>query len=208
MLDPLLRRWIDPSLDKAGGWLARRGMSANAFSLAGLGVGLAAVPLLAGERYDLALLVILLNRLIDGLDGAIARQRGPTAFGGYLDILCDMAFYAAVPMGFALARPENAVWTALLLASFVCTASSFLGRAVVAAQRGEPDDGARGRKSFFHAAGLIEGTETVIAFILFCLLPGFFPWLAAIIAGLCFWTAVARAVEVYRSEKIKISLFK
>ena len=73
-------------------------------------------------------------------------------FGGYLDIMCDMGFYAAVPLGFALARPDNALWAALLLASFVCTASSFLGRAVLAGQRGEPDDGARGRKSFFHAA--------------------------------------------------------
>ena len=175
-------------------------MSANAVSLAGLGVGLLAIPLLAWQRYDVALLVILLNRLIDGLDGAIARQRGPTTFGGYLDILCDMAFYAAVPVGFALARPENALWAALLLASFVCTASSFLGRAVVAAQLGEPDDGARGRKSFFHAAGIIEGTETVIAFILFCLFPAGFPWLASIFAGLCLWTAAARAVEAHQSE--------
>jgi phosphatidylglycerophosphate synthase len=208
MLDPLLRRWIDPSLDKAGAGLARRSMSANAFTLAGLGVGLATVPLLAAERYDIALLVILLNRLIDGLDGAIARQKGPTAFGGYLDILCDMAFYAAVPLGFALARPDNAVWAALLLASFVCTASSFLGRAVVAAQRGEPDDGARGAKSFFHAAGIIEGTETVVAFVLFCLFPEAFPWLAGVFAGLCLWTAAARAVEAYRSENVKIRFFK
>jgi phosphatidylglycerophosphate synthase len=208
MLDPLLRRWIDPSLNKAGAWLARRDLSANAFSLAGLGVGLAVVPLLACERYDIALLVILLNRLIDGLDGAIARQKGPTAFGGYLDILCDMAFYAAVPLGFALARPDNAVWAALLLASFVCTASSFLGRAVVAAQRGEPDDGARGAKSFFHAAGIIEGTETVVAFVLFCLFPSAFPWLAGVFTGLCLWTAVARAMEVYRSESGKIRFFK
>jgi phosphatidylglycerophosphate synthase len=207
MLDPLLRRWIDPSLNKAGAWLARRDMSANAFTLAGLGVGLATVPLLAAERYDIALLVILLNRLIDGLDGAIARQKGPTAFGGYLDILCDMGFYAAVPLGFALARSDNAVWAALLLASFVCTASSFLGRAVIAAQRGEPHDGARGRKSFFHAAGIIEGTETVIAFVLFCLFPSAFPWLAGVFAGLCLWTAVARAVEAYRSEMGKISFF-
>ncbi len=195
MLDPLLRRWIDPSLNQAGGWLARRDMSANAFSVAGLAIGLASVPLLAWERYDVALLVILLNRLIDGLDGAIARHKGPTRFGGYLDIMCDMGFYAAVPFGFALARPDNALWAALLLASFVCTASSFLGRAVLAAQRGEPDDGARGAKSFFHAAGLVEGTETVIAFVLFCLFPLVFPWLAGIFAGLCFWTAVARVVE-------------
>lgn len=199
MLDPLLRRWIDPSLDRAGGWLARRRMSANAFSLAGLAVGLVAVPLLAVERYDAALLTILLNRLVDGLDGAIARHKGATAFGGYLDIMCDMGFYAAVPIGFALAQPGNALWAALLLASFVCTASSFLGRAVLAAQRGESDDGARGAKSFFHAAGIVEGTETIVAFVLFCLFPSAFPWLAALFAGLCLWTAAARVVEVKRN---------
>src|SRR3954453_1345306 len=195
MLDPVLRRWIDPSLNQTGAWVARRGMSANAFRLAGLAVGLATVPLLAWGRFDLALLVILLNRLIDGLDGAIARSKGPTPFGGYLDIMCDMVFYAAVPLGFALARPDNALWAALLLASFVCTASSFLGRAVLAVQRGEPDDGARGRKSFFHAAGIVEGTETIVAFVLFCLFPEAFPWLAGSFAVLCFWTAVARVLE-------------
>ncbi len=88
------------------------------------------MPLLAFGHYGAALLVILINRLLDGLDGAVARHGRPTAFGGYLDIVCDMAFYAAVPLGFALAQPENAVWAALLLASFVCTCASFLGRAV------------------------------------------------------------------------------
>jgi phosphatidylglycerophosphate synthase len=196
MLDPLLRRWIDPSLNRAGAWLARRDISANAVSLAGLAVGLATVPLLAWGHYEMALLVILLNRLMDGLDGAIARHKGTTPFGGYLDIMCDMGFYAAGPLGFALARPDNALWAALLLASFVCTASSFLGRAVLAVQRGEPDDGARGAKSFFHAAGIVEGTETIIAFALFCLFPAAFPWLAGIFAILCFWTAAARILGV------------
>ena len=196
MLDPLLRRWIDPSLTRAGAWLAGRDISANAVSLAGLAVGLTMVPLLAWGRYELALLVILLNRLMDGLDGAIARHKGATPFGGYLDIMCDMGFYAAVPLGFALARPDNALWAALLLASFVCTASSFLGRAVLAVQRGEPDDGARGAKSFFHAAGIVEGTETIVAFVLFCLFPAAFAWLAGIFAILCFWTAAARVFGV------------
>jgi phosphatidylglycerophosphate synthase len=107
MLDPLLRRWIDPPLNQAGAWLDQRGMSANAFSIAGLAIGLAAVPLLAWGCYEMALLVILANRLIDGLDGAIARSKGTTPFGGYLDIMCDMGFYAAVPLGFALAHPDN-----------------------------------------------------------------------------------------------------
>lgn len=198
MFDPVLRRLIDPPLNRAGAWLAGQGVPANGASLAGLAVGLLAVPALAHGRYDLALLIILLNRLIDGLDGPIARQGEPTPFGGYLDIMCDMAFYAAVPLGFAFADPANAVWAAALLASFVCTAASFLGRAVLAAQVGEANDGKRGRKSFFHAAGLVEGSETIAAFVLFCLLPGAFPWLAGLSAALCFWTAAARVVEAYR----------
>ena len=199
MLDPILRRWMNPSLDRAGAWLAQRDVSANATSLIGLAIGLLAVPLLAYGRYEAALGVILFNRLLDGLDGAIARRRGITAFGGYLDIVCDMAFYAAIPVGFALASPGNALWAALLLASFVCTATSFLGRAVMAAQRSEPDDGRRGRKSFFYAAGIVEGTETVVAFVLFCLFPTGFPWLAGLFALLCCWTAAARVVDAYRS---------
>ena len=200
MLDPVLRQWIDPPLDRTGVWLAHRGLSANALSLAGLAIGLLAVPLLAYGHYAAALVVISVNRLVDGLDGAVARQRGATAFGGYLDIVCDMAFYAAIPVGFALASPGNALWAALLLASFVCTASSFLARAVLAANRGEPDDGARGRKSFFHAAGIVEGTETIIAFVLFCVFPTAFPWLAGLFALLCFWTAAARVLDAHRSE--------
>ena len=202
MLDPVLRRWVDPPLNRAGTWLAERGASANAISLVGLGVGLLVVPLLADEQYDWALLVILLNRLIDGLDGAIARQAGLTSFGGYLDIVCDMVFYAAVPLGFALVSPANAPWAALLLASFVCSASSFLGRAIVAAQRGEADDGKHGAKSFFYAAGIIEGSETVLAFFLFCLFPSDFPWLSGLLAALCLWTAAARLLDAYRSDRV------
>jgi len=140
MFDPILRRWIDPPLDRAAQWCAQRGAHANTVTLLGLAIGLSAVPLLAFDQYGLALIVILLNRLIDGLDGALARRNGLNPFGGYLDIGCDMAFYGAVPLGFALARPENAVWAALLLASFMCTAASFLGRAILAVQRREADD--------------------------------------------------------------------
>jgi phosphatidylglycerophosphate synthase len=200
MLDPVLRRWVDPPLDRAGGWLAERGASPHAMTIVGLAVGLLAVPLLAGAHYGWALVVILLNRLIDGLDGAIARRGSPSPFGGYLDIVCDMAFYAAVPFGFALAQTANALWAALLLASFVCTAASFLGRAVMAAQRGETDDGAHGHKAFFYAAGIVEGSETILAFVLFCLFPQVFPWLAGAFAGLCFWTAAARVVASLRSS--------
>ena len=198
MLDPLLRRLIDPPLERAAVWLARCGVTANQATLTGLAVGLTTVPLLAGGYYTTALVVVLLNRLLDGVDGAIARQGQLTPLGGYLDIVCDIAFYAAVPLGFALAAPGNAVWAAVLLASFMCTGASFLGRAIMAAERHEDDGGARGQKSFFHSAGLIEGTETVLAFVLFCLFPAAFPWLAGIVALLCFWTAAQRVLDASR----------
>ena len=202
MFDPVLRRLVDGPLDRAGAWLAGGGVPANGASLVGLAVGLLAVPALAQGWYGLALLLILLNRLIDGVDGPIARHSTSTPFGGYLDIMCDMAFYAAVPVGFALADPANAVWAAILLASFVCSGASFLGRAVLAATRDEVYDGKRGRKSFFHAAGLIEGSETIAAFVLFCLFPAGFPWLAGLFAGLCVWTSVARVWGAYRARDI------
>jgi phosphatidylglycerophosphate synthase len=198
VFDAWLRRRIDPLLDRAGRGLAARGANAHAISLFGLAIGLAAVPLLARGQYGWALAAIVLNRLIDGLDGAVARRSGLTPFGGYLDIVCDMAFYAAVPFGFALADPRNALWAALLLGSFVCTATSFLGRAIMAEQRAERDDGTRGRKSFFYARGLVEGGETILAFVLFCLLPGVFPWLAGGFAVLCLLTAAGRVLDAWR----------
>lgn len=194
MLDPLTRRLVDPPLDAVARVVARSGVSANQLTLGGLAIGLGSVPLIACGLFLEALVVILINRLLDGLDGAVARIRGATGFGGYLDIVCDMVFYAAVPVGFALHNPANGLWATLLLASFICTGSTFLGRATLAAQRGEAPESRRGQKSFFHSAGLMEGTETVLAFLLFCLFPMAFPALAGVATFLCLWTAAARVL--------------
>lgn len=194
MLDPLMRRIVDPPLDRAGGWLAARGVSANLLTLLGLLVGLASVPLLAIEAYGWALACCLANRLVDGLDGAVARARGATDFGGYADIIADMVFYAAVVFGFALARPDNALWAALLLAAFVGTATSFLGRAAISAKRGEQTT-KRGRKSFYHAAGVVEGTETVAFIMVMLIFPSYFKYLSVLFSFLCAITIVARLVD-------------
>lgn len=185
---------IDPPLGRAGNWLAAHDISANQLTVLGFLVGLGCLPLLATEAYGWALACCLANRLIDGLDGAVARVRGPTDFGGYADIVADMLFYAVVVLGFALARPENALWAALLLASFVGTASSFLGYAVIAAKRGE-QTAARGRKSFYHAAGVIEGTETVAFLIGMLCFPSYFKYLAVVFAFLCAVTVIGRIID-------------
>jgi phosphatidylglycerophosphate synthase len=197
MFDARLRRLIDPPLDRAGCWLASLGAGANAMTLGGFAVGLLAVPLIAAEHYALGLAAILLNRLADGLDGAIARQRGTTDLGGFLDIVCDFLLYAAVPFAFALARPENALPAAFLIFAFVGTGSSFLAYAIVAAKRGV-ETSRRGRKAFFYLGGLTEGGETVALFIAVCLFPAAFPGLAWGFGALCWVTTATRVAAACR----------
>ena len=91
------------------------------------------IPLIAFEFYKWAILVIFLNRLIDGLDGAVARQTESTTRGAFLDIVLDFIFYSAVIFSFALANPsQNALSAAALIFSFVGTGSSFLAFAIFA----------------------------------------------------------------------------
>jgi phosphatidylglycerophosphate synthase len=196
MLDAALRPLIDPPLDRAGRALASRGLPANAVTLAGFVLGLATLPALAAGLYAVALLLILANRLLDGVDGAVARAAGATDLGGFLDIVCDFVFYAAVPFGFALADPANALAAAFLVFSFMGTGSSFLAYAVVAAKRRVS---VAPSKTFFYLGGLTEGTETIICFVLMCLFPAAFPTIAWIFGALCWITTATRMVAAYRA---------
>ncbi len=199
MLDAWMRRRIDTPLDRLGRPLAAAGLRANQVTLLGFIAGVAAVPLLAVEAYWPALVLILLNRLADGLDGAIARNTQTTDLGGYLDIICDFLVYSGVVFGFALARPEaNALPAAFLILSFVGTGSSFLAYAVVATKRGVTTK-IRGHKSFYYLGGLTEGTETFALFVLLCLFPDAFPWLAWMFGGLCWITTAFRILAAVRA---------
>ncbi|MFZ5790317.1 MAG: CDP-alcohol phosphatidyltransferase family protein [Pseudomonadota bacterium] len=191
MFDRRLRPWLDPPLARAAELADAVGWSANGVTLAGFAIGLAAVPALAAQAYGLALLLILLNRIADGLDGALARRQGPTDLGGFLDIVLDFLLYAAVPVGFALADPANAVPATVLIFAFVGTGSSFLAFAAVAARRGIAG-GAHPDKALFYLGGLTEGAETILFFVLICLFPAAFPTLAWIFAGLCGLTTLFR----------------
>ncbi len=198
MLDAYMRRIIDPPLDRIGRRLAAAGTSANAVTAVGFAVGLLAIPCVAVEWYGAALAAILVNRLADGLDGAVARHTALTDFGGYLDIVCDFIVYAGVAFGFALARPENAVPAAFLILSFVGTGTSFLAFAILAAKRGLASE-VRGRKSLYYLGGLTEGTETIAVFVAFCLFPGAFALLAYVFGALCWLTTVTRVATARRS---------
>lgn len=200
MLDGWMRGVIDPGLNRLGKGLAERGVTADGVTLAGLVLGLVAALVLAlGGPGWVAALPLMASRVADGLDGAVARARGKTDFGGYLDIVCDFIFYAAIPMAFVLRDPvANGVAGAFLLASFYVNGTTFLGYAVLAEKRGM-ETRARGEKSLYFTAGLLEGTETIVFFLILCLLPWAFAPLAWVFGALCFVTALSRVLLAVRA---------
>jgi phosphatidylglycerophosphate synthase len=194
MLDGWMRRRIDPSLDRIGRSLAPTGISANALTLLGLGAGLGSALMILLRLDGAALLLFILNRLFDGLDGAIARATRRTDRGGFLDIVSDFAVYGAVPLAFALREPAGfAVPATVLLFAFYVNGASFLAFAAVAAKRGMAGS-SRGVKSIYFTAGLMEGTETILFFIGMILAPAWFPALAYAFAGLTLVGALARVM--------------
>ncbi|MGE6607553.1 CDP-alcohol phosphatidyltransferase family protein [Halomonas sp. NPDC076908] len=193
----MLDRWTmpltHPPLKHIARQLHKRHITPDQVTLSAFLVGMTALPLLAWEQYGFALLVIVLNRLGDGLDGALARLSGSTSeAGGFLDIGLDFVFYAAVVVGFALANPaQNALAAVLLLFAFIGTGTSFLAFAI-AAKKQAIERPHFPNKAFYYLEGLTEGTETVIALVVFCLFPSAFPTLALFFAVACLITTATR----------------
>ena len=185
---PLQKAALQPVAER----LAHRGVKADQISLVGFMAGVGAFVALCYGQWLAALLLILANRVLDGLDGAVARIQGPTDRGAYLDIALDMVFYALIPLGFAVAAPDvNALPAAVLIVSFVGTGSSFLAFSAVAAKLGRkaPEYPTKG---IYYAGGLAEGFETIAVFVAMCLLPASFPIIAYGFAALCALTTVIR----------------
>jgi len=192
MLDRFARRLIDPPLNAAGRAIAQRGYSADHVTLIGLCLGLFSALLIALGWSLLALIPLLASRIADGLDGAVARATRKTDFGGYLDIAADFLFYGSIPVAFVFAYPlMNGAASSFLLASFYFNGTSFLGYAILAEKHGHKTD-AQGQKSLYYSNGILEGTETIVFFVILCLWPAYFAPVAWAFGALCFVTATLR----------------
>ncbi|NJM92195.1 MAG: CDP-alcohol phosphatidyltransferase family protein, partial [Rhodospirillaceae bacterium] len=166
-------------------------ITANQVTVAGFACGLASIAAIALQSYGLGLLLLLANRLADGVDGALARRNGVTDLGGYLDIVLDFIIYSGAAFAFALAQPDHAVAAAFLIFSFMGTGSSFLAFAIFAAKR-KLDGEELANKSFYYLGGITEGTETILLFVIVLLFPGWFPAAAYVYGTLCWLTTVGR----------------
>lgn len=197
----MLDSWAVPRLasplKKLATVLHAKGANPDQVSIIGFAIGMLVVPALAYEAYWLAMLLIIINRLGDGLDGALARLVGPTDGGGYLDITLDFIFYASVVFGFALADPHNnALPAAALITSFMGTGSSFLAFAIMAQKR-NIENIRLPNKGMYYINGLAEGTETISFLIAFCLFPQWFPVLAYSFCAICVITTATRVYGGY-----------
>lgn len=194
MLDRQILDWSRGALGALAREFVARGVKADHITWLGFSLGLAAIPLIALHCEIWAILLILLNRLADGVDGSIARLTQATDRGAFLDIALDFLFYSSVPLAFAIADPQlNGLAAAVLIYAFVGTGSTFLAFAVIAAKR-KLSCANYPSKGFYYLGGLTEATETIFVFILMCLFPDWFTPLAYGFATLCGWTTITRIV--------------
>ena len=202
MFDRRLTALIRPALQALAQRLVALGVGADAVTWVGFGLGLAGAVCIALGLPLAGLAFIMLSRLLDGLDGAVARLTQPTDRGAFLDITLDFLFYASIPLAFAIADPAaNALAAAVMLAAFIGTGSSFLAFALLAERRGLVST-AYPHKGLYYLGGLTEASETLICFLLMALWPAQFAVIAYGFAALCALTIVGRLAAGWRALRV------
>lgn len=201
MLDDRARRAVAPALNAVAARLDSLGVPPLALTIIGWLIGVGACVSAGLGAWTLALILWLANRVFDGLDGPLARRRGATELGGFLDIVADFSIYAGFVVGVAIAVPTARLAVLVLLSAYYVSGTAFLALSALLERRGasENDD-----RSLRFVGGLAEGTETVIVYVLFCSLPGHAELIAWIWSGAVAITAVqrvARGVTLLRQRR-------
>ena len=197
MIDRKINGYIDSYLNPIANIFYKIGVDPNWVTFLGLIVAFICFAVLSYGLFYLGLILILINRFLDGLDGRLARLGKPTKFGAFFDITSDFAFYALIPLGFAVFSPnENALPTAFLLAAFYVNGSSFLAEAVITEKYNIRVD--RSDKGFFYSFGLIEGFETICFFLFICFFPNLYTNAAYIFFVLTLFTHAIRILKSFK----------
>ncbi|MEZ4865273.1 MAG: CDP-alcohol phosphatidyltransferase family protein [Caldilineaceae bacterium] len=199
MQDAFLRRQKDRLLTPMAGSMFAT-IHPNVVSLVAMGIGLGSAVAILLQLYWVGLGLWLLNRIIDGFDGVIARvHQKQSDFGGYLDLFLDFIIYLAVPLAFVAAMPTVAnLWAGLaLIASYVLNTISWTTLAALLEKRQRQT--VNRLTSMEMPTGLVEGAETIFLYTLFYLLPNQIALLFTIMAVLVLYTASQRIGWAYRN---------
>ena len=193
MLDVRIRQVVAPVLDTAGRVLAERGVRPGVLTGVGWLLGVGACISAGFALWPVALGLWLANRLFDGLDGPVARARGATDVGGFLDVVADFSIYAGFVVGVAVAVPQARVACLVLLFAYYVSGTALLAQSSLLERRRViatcPD-----QRSLRFVGGLAEGAETIVVYVLFCLFPAMAAGIAWVFAGIVAITAAQRVV--------------
>ena len=174
----------------------------NHITLLGFIFGIFMCILVFFQFYLHAFVLLVLNRLCDGLDGTMARLNVPTPLGGYLDIVSDFTIYSGFVLAFGLSNSNYAIISMVLLFLYIGTGTTFLAQAILQKQLDKmPNSSELNQelpKSFYYSYGLIEGTETTIFMIMCLLLPNFYIFISIIFGILCLITFISRVAVCYK----------
>lgn len=200
MLDATLRPRLDGPLDRMAGRLDSIGIAPNAVTVFGLVLGIGCCVAIGYERWWLALALWIANRVADGLDGPLARRRGATDLGGYLDIIADFAVYGGVLVALGVALPEARMACLVVFLMYYLSGSSFLAFSSLATKRALEGDG----RSLQFPAGLAEGTETIAAYIVVLTLPEHAEvvlWIWAALVGITLLQRVVVIAQLLQADE-------
>lgn len=195
MLDSPARRLVGPPLAVAARRLHAAGVGATAVTAAGFAAGAGACVAAALAAWPAALGLWLANRTLDGLDGAVARVGGASDRGGFLDIVADFAVYGGFVVAVAIAQPDARLACLVLLLAYYVNGTAFLAWSSIAERRALAGGDER---SLRFVGGLAEGTETIVAYVLFCLLPAHAQTIAWAFAAVVAVTALQRVALAVR----------
>ena len=173
-------------------------ISPNHMTLIGFSFGVLMCLSIIIDQYLLAVIFLFLNRLSDGLDGAMARLQTPTPLGGYLDIVLDFLIYGGFVLSFGITEQNNTLLSMVLLFCYIGTGSTFLAKAAILPSLTNQNLNEEIPKSFHYAVGLIEGTETIVFMVLCLLFPNLFIYFTFIFIVLCLITIVFRIIVCYK----------
>ena len=195
MLDQKLNLFFKPFLTKFATIILKYEISPNQITLFSFILGIVCFIFLSLGMIYISLIFFILNRFFDGVDGTMARLKKPTDLGGFYDIISDFLIYALLPFGFILFDNNNFLSMSFLLTSFIGTCSTFLTTAWIFEKKKLKIE-QLSKKSFFYSEGIIEGTETIVFFILMFVFFEVASFIAWIFALLCFLTTVIRVFKV------------
>jgi len=165
------------------------------------GAGVASCVAVWQQAYGVGISLWLLNRVLDGLDGTVARVHDKQSdFGAYLDIVLDTAIYALIPSAIVLGAPSQAGWCSLLvlLISFYVNAASWMYLAGLLEKRSLGAKSQSELTTITMPGGLVEGAETVLFFTLFLVFPAAQVYLFVLMAVLVLATIAQRLIWATR----------